>query len=272
MACHGHEWRRSGHRTAAGEVEVNDILRGLFAECAVACVVLIFPDVVPTRTVIRVAARRNAAAKKCVSVGQKLRVIGRENGFVMRQSVANEFRGLQVFGINARFEECCVFWLNAPEMDERTQIHARRARKPQNPAVHVGQTVARRLGDEVQILFSVKRINHFPAIKGSHFDVFGVAALLVTDFVFGRAGNIHWVSGAEIWRDHPVQRRLVAGDLRIVAERFAERGVNVYLVKPVENRRRWHIDRRFGLAGEFAEQLGMTHFMEFRFPKINAGA
>ena len=157
-------------------------------------------------------------------------------------------------------------------MDERSQIRPRRPRKPQNPTVNIRQSVARRLGDEVQIFLSVKRVNHFPAEKGGHFDVFGVAALLVAHLVFGRVRNIHRVSGAEIWGDHPVQRRLVAGDLWAVAERFAERGVNVHLVKPVENRRRWHIDRRFGLAGEFAEQLGMAHFMEFRFPKTNAGA
>ena len=94
LARRGHGWRRGSRRTAAGEVEVNDVLHRLFAQRAVARVVLVFPDIVPTGMVIRVAAGRDAAAEKGVRVYQKLRIIGWKNGFVMRQSVANQFRGV----------------------------------------------------------------------------------------------------------------------------------------------------------------------------------
>ena len=128
------------------------------------------------------------------------------------------------------------------------------------------------MGYKVQILFPEKGVQCLPAKKGGHFNVFGVAALLVAHLVFGRVRNVHRVSGAEIGCDHPVHRRLVAGDLWIVVKRFAERSVNIHPIQAVVNRRRKQVNRCFAFARKIAEQLSMAHFMEFRFPKLHTGA
>ena len=91
LACHGHDWRWGIHWTTVREIEVNDILHGLFAQGTVRRIVLRLPEIVPARPIIRIAACWNTAAKKGIGVGQKLRIVGWKNGFVMRQSVANQF-------------------------------------------------------------------------------------------------------------------------------------------------------------------------------------
>ena len=124
LAGYAYDWRRGCHRATARKIEVNDVLHGLLAQRAMARVILRFPNVVPTGTIIWVAARWDAAAKKGVAVRHELGIIGRKNGFVVRQAVTDQFGGLQVFGLDARFEGCRVLRMHTPEMDERAHIRA----------------------------------------------------------------------------------------------------------------------------------------------------
>ena len=67
------------------------MLHGALRKGAVGCIVLRQPDIIPTGAVIRIAACGHAAAEECVCVRYKLGVVERNNCFVMRQTVANQF-------------------------------------------------------------------------------------------------------------------------------------------------------------------------------------
>ena len=198
-------------------------------------------------------------------------VVERDDRLVLDQAVVDRGRGLQPRGAHCLGEQRAVDRLHAPEVDQRRQVGTCGLRHLEDAAVDLAQAVARDRRDEVQVLLQVELVERAPAEQCRHFDVLGIAAVLVAHLVFGRVRNVHRLASTKVRRHHPVERGLFAADLGEVEERLAERQIEVHAVLAVPDRGGQQVDLGLAFAGEVGERLRVAELVELGLPEVAAG-